>query len=143
MFSTCLQIFKNKGRRAGASMTHSHSQIVALPIIVYNMEEELRGAKAYYGEHNRCIFCDVVSHVTTTNLARLIDQNEHFVTLAPYAPRFPYETWLLPKQHASNYETICEDEVSLVLSIIMCMLVSVDLLKNYLRCCFQHLTFKH
>ena len=115
-------------------MTHSHSQIVALPIIVYNMEEELRGAKAYYGEHNRCIFCDVVSHVTTTNLARLIDQNEHFVTLAPYAPRFPYETWLLPKQHASNYETICEDKVSSALSIIMCMLLLLDLLKNYLRC---------
>jgi galactose-1-phosphate uridylyltransferase len=107
------QIFKNRGNRAGASMTHSHSQIMALPIIVHNIEDELRGAEDYYSKHSRCIFCDVVSHETSTNTARLIDQNEHFVTLAPYAPRFPYETWLIPKQHSSNFESILEDEVSM------------------------------
>lgn len=93
-------------------MTHSHSQIMALPIIAHNIEDELRGAKDYYDKHSRCIFCDVVLHETNTNTARLIDQNERFVTLAPYAPRFPYETWLIPKRHSSNFESILEDEVS-------------------------------
>jgi galactose-1-phosphate uridylyltransferase len=92
-------------------MTHSHSQILALPIATHNTEDELRGAKEYYDTRGRCIFCDVVAHECAIK-SRLIDENEHFVTVAPYAPRFPYETWLVPKRHCSNYETVGDDEVS-------------------------------
>jgi UDPglucose--hexose-1-phosphate uridylyltransferase len=109
-FKYC-QVFKNRGNRAGASMTHSHSQVLALPIVTHNIEDELRGAKEYYDTHGRCIFCDVVAHESAIK-TRLIDENEHFVTVAPYAPRFPYETWLVPKRHSSNYETVGDDEVS-------------------------------
>ncbi len=93
-------------------MTHSHSQILALPIITHNSEDELHGAKQYYdtnGEH--CIFCDIVAHETVSKI-RIIDENEQFITLSPYAPRFPYEVWLIPKRHSSNYESVDKDEVS-------------------------------
>jgi UDPglucose--hexose-1-phosphate uridylyltransferase len=105
-------VFKNRGDRAGASMTHSHSQILALPVITHNTEDELRGAKEYYDTHGEhCIFCDIVAHETVSKI-RIIDENEQFITLSPYAPRFPYEVWLIPKRHSSNYESVDEDEVS-------------------------------
>lgn len=107
----CLQVYKNRGSRAGASMTHSHSQLIALPVITHNVKTELQGAKEFFDKHNECIVCGVVKYETQSARVRLIDENEHFLTVSPYAPMFPYETWLVPKRHSSNYETISEDEV--------------------------------
>ncbi|KAH9552781.1 hypothetical protein CY35_09G084200 [Sphagnum magellanicum] len=123
-FKYC-QVFKNRGNRAGASMTHSHSQVLALPIATHNIEDELRGAKEYYDTHGRCIFCDVVAHESAIK-TRLIDENEHFVTAAPYAPRFPYETWLVPKRHSSNYETVGDDELQSLAALLKFMLQKMD-----------------
>lgn len=108
------QVFKNRGNRAGASMTHSHSQLIALPVVTHNKISELRGAQEYYDKHKQCLLCDVVQHDTQSNRSRLIDENEHFVTIAPYAPMFPYETLLVPKRHSSDYESIGEDEVNIL-----------------------------
>jgi len=93
-------------------MTHSHSQLIALPVITHNKTSELHGAQEYYNKYQHCLLCDVVQHDTQTQRSRLIDEDEHFVIIAPYAPMFPYETWLVPKRHSSNYESIGEDEVN-------------------------------
>nr|PNR59242.1 hypothetical protein PHYPA_002033 [Physcomitrium patens] len=110
-----IHVFKNRGDRAGASMTHSHSQLIALPVRTHNIQAELHGSQEYYDKHKRCLLCDVAQYETQANCIRLIDENEHFVTVSPYAPMFPFETWLWPKRHSSNYETIGEDEVNNVL----------------------------
>lgn len=114
-WDVCYQVFKNRGDRAGASMTHSHSQLIALPVRTHNLQAELHGSQEYYDKHKRCLLCDVAQYETQANCIRLIDENEHFVTVSPYAPMFPFETWLWPKRHSSNYETIGEDEVNNVL----------------------------
>jgi UDPglucose--hexose-1-phosphate uridylyltransferase len=93
-------------------MTHSHSQIMALPVITRNKNDELQGAQEYYDTNKKCIFCDVVHHETKVNSARLIDENKHFISIAPYAPMYSYETWLLPKRHSSNFETTDDEEVN-------------------------------
>lgn len=93
-------------------MTHSHSQLIALPVITHNIQTELQGAQAFYDKNEECILCGIVKHETQSERIRLIDENEHFVTVSPYAPMYPYETWLVPKRHSSNYETISEDEVT-------------------------------
>ena len=93
-------------------MTHSHSQIMALPVITRNKNDELQGAQEYYDTNKRCIFCDVVNHETKVTSARLIDENKHFISIAPYAPMYSYETWLLPKRHSSNFETTGDEEVN-------------------------------
>lgn len=86
--------------------------MIALPVITHNKENELRSAQEYYDKHKRCILCDVVEHDTQIVRSRLIDENDHFITIAPYAPAYSYQTWLVPKRHSSNFEAIGEDEVN-------------------------------
>jgi UDPglucose--hexose-1-phosphate uridylyltransferase len=96
-------IFKNHGEAAGASLEHPHGQLIALPILPKHVREELEGAKQYYVYKERCVFCDLVRQELEDPI-RVIAENDDFVTLAPYAPRFPFETWILPKRHESAFE---------------------------------------
>lgn len=96
-------IFKNHGEAAGASLEHSHSQLIALPIIPRTVNSEMEGAKQYFLYKERCVFCDIIRQETETG-TRVIAENDSFVTLAPYAPRFPFESWVLPKRHESAFE---------------------------------------
>jgi len=96
-------IFKNHGEAAGATVEHPHSQLIALPIVPRRVREEVDNCWHYYDEKERCIFCDIIRQERDTG-ERAIGENEQFITLAPYAPRFPFEMWLLPKVHSSSYE---------------------------------------
>jgi UDPglucose--hexose-1-phosphate uridylyltransferase len=96
-------IFKNHGEAAGASLEHPHSQLIALPILPKQVVEELEGAKQYYIYKERCVFCDVIRQEMDSGV-RVIGEDQEFITMAPYAPRFPFETWILPKRHESAFE---------------------------------------
>ena len=97
-------IFKNQGPRAGATFQHPHSQLVALPVVPREVIEELRGAQDYFRLKEHCVFCDLLQQELDSGI-RVIDQNKDFVTLAPYASRFPFEACILPRRHASAFET--------------------------------------
>jgi UDPglucose--hexose-1-phosphate uridylyltransferase len=103
-------VFKNKGFPAGASLEHSHSQLIATPIIPKTVAEELEGASSYYQLKERCIFCDIIRQEIKDNV-RIVYEEELFVAIEPFAPRFPFETWVLPKKHFSHYETINDDHI--------------------------------
>jgi UDPglucose--hexose-1-phosphate uridylyltransferase len=96
-------IFKNHGDAAGATLEHTHSQLIALPVVPKRVLEELDGAREYYSFKERCVFCDVVRQESETG-ARVISENHEFVALAPYAPRFPFELCVMPKSHRSAFE---------------------------------------
>jgi UDPglucose--hexose-1-phosphate uridylyltransferase len=96
-------IFKNHGAAAGASLDHTHSQLIALPVIPRNVRDEITGARQHYQHKERCVYCDIVRQELDQR-ARVISENADFVAVSPYAPRFPFETWLLPKRHGSNFE---------------------------------------
>ncbi|RMH69328.1 MAG: galactose-1-phosphate uridylyltransferase [Gemmatimonadetes bacterium] len=96
-------IFKNKGAAAGASLEHPHSQLIAMPIVPKRVMEELDGAQRHYHQKERCIYCDIINQ-ELQDQSRVIMENPYFVALAPFAPRFPYETWILPKDHQSHFE---------------------------------------
>ncbi|AEX85873.1 galactose-1-phosphate uridylyltransferase [Marinitoga sp. 1135] len=97
-----IQIFKNYGSDAGASLEHPHSQLIATPIIPIYIEEELKGAKNFYSLKKKCIFCSIIEQEKIDNI-RIIEENEHFIAFEPFAPRFPYETWIIPKEHSSDF----------------------------------------
>lgn len=97
-----VMIFKNHGKAAGASLEHSHSQLVALPILPRMIVSELAGAKSYYQYKERCVFCDIIRQEIQQDI-RVVCQNDRFITITPFAPRTPFEMWILPKQHASSY----------------------------------------
>lgn len=96
-------VFKNYGAAAGASLGHSYSQLIALPVVPREVRDEVDGARAYYNAKERCVFCDIVRQ-ESQDRRRLILENADMVAVAPYAPRFPFETWILPKRHKSLYE---------------------------------------
>lgn len=97
-------IFKNYGEAAGASLEHTHSQLIALPILPRLVNTEVTRAREFWDLKERCIFCDIVAQEIEQG-RRIVSANDDFVAFAPYAPRFPFETWILPRGHASAFDT--------------------------------------
>ena len=95
-------VFKNKGRSAGASLEHSHSQVVALPILPRMIVSELEGSLSYHRYKERCVFCDIIRQELHEDI-RVVCKNDDFITITPYAPRSPFEMWILPRRHNSSY----------------------------------------
>ena len=91
-------VFKNEGEIAGAALEHSHSQLIALPIVPKSVKEEMDSSKKYYESKERCLLCDIINQEIEAN-KRVIYENDKYVALAPFAPREPFETWILPKRH--------------------------------------------
>jgi UDPglucose--hexose-1-phosphate uridylyltransferase len=104
-------VFKNHGAAAGAALDHSHSQLIALPIVPREVRDEVDGARAHFTAKERCVFCDIVRQ-ERQETRRLIAENADMVALAPYAPRFPFETWLLPKRHQALFEDSPRHEIA-------------------------------
>ena len=98
-------IFKNVGDRAGASLEHTHSQLVVTPIIPIRILQEMKGSESFYQYRGRCIFCDII-HQEIEDDERVVINDEHFIAISPFASRFPFETWILPKQHLTHFEMI-------------------------------------
>ncbi|MEQ1870275.1 MAG: galactose-1-phosphate uridylyltransferase [Vicinamibacterales bacterium] len=96
-------VFKNHGAAAGATLEHSHSQLIALPIVPDFVREEIEGAKRHFKAKERCVFCDIIRQEVSAG-KRVIHENADIVALAPYAARFPFETWILPRVHGSRFE---------------------------------------
>jgi UDPglucose--hexose-1-phosphate uridylyltransferase len=98
-----VMVFKNQGAAAGATLEHTHSQLIALPVVPVNVSEMMRGARHYYEYKERCIFCDIIKQEMADG-RRVIYDNADFVVCAPFAPKQPFETWILPKAHAATFE---------------------------------------
>jgi UDPglucose--hexose-1-phosphate uridylyltransferase len=96
-------VFKNHGSEAGASLEHPHSQLIALPILPLSVQQELRGSSDYYDLKERCIFCDIVDQ-ESHDRRRVIFENDGFIVACPFAARFPFELWMIPKDHGSHFE---------------------------------------
>ncbi len=96
-------VFKNHGLAAGASLEHSHSQLIALPIIPKTVREEVEGSKTYFNYRDRCVYCDIIRQELRQK-CRIISENKSFISIAPFASRFPFETWILPKKHYPSFE---------------------------------------
>jgi len=96
-------VFKNYGWIAGAGrVKHSRSQLIATPVNPKRVKEELEGARHYYELHERCIFCDLIKQELETK-ERLILDIDGFIAIAPFASRFPFEVWILPKKHSCDF----------------------------------------
>ncbi|MEO0137187.1 MAG: HIT domain-containing protein [candidate division WOR-3 bacterium] len=105
-------IFKNYGRLAGAStISHVHSDLIALPATPNRVKQKLNGAYEYYRYKERCLFCDIIFQEIEMG-ERLILQTEKFVVFAPYASRFPGEVMVIPKRHTFSYKLIDKSELS-------------------------------
>ena len=108
-------MFKNEGPAAGASVEHCHSQLIGIPFVPPAVEDELRRVASM-----RCTYCD-------TGLGpRLVAESEGFRAICPIAPRFPGETWVLPKQHAGVFELMADDRIADLVRILVNVLARID-----------------
>ncbi len=96
-------IFKNHGAAAGATLEHTHSQLIALPIVPTSVVNEIEGCRTHFQQKERCIYCDILRQELGDG-ARIVAENPEFLCLTPFAPRFPFEMWILPKRHAGHFE---------------------------------------
>ncbi len=103
-------IFKNQGTEAGASVAHSHSQLIATPIIPSIVAQELKSARVHFKSKERCLFCDLV-HQELELGARVAIETDTFVALNPYASALPFETWILPRRHDHDFATADDTEL--------------------------------
>ena len=118
-------IFKNHGAAAGATLEHTHSQLIALPIVPDFVREEIDGARLHFAAKERCVFCDIIRQETTAG-RRVILENAEMVALAPYAPRFPFETWLLPKRHGARFEDAPRQQYEALARILKSVLTRME-----------------
>jgi UDPglucose--hexose-1-phosphate uridylyltransferase len=98
-------IFKNRGAAAGATIEHPHSQLIATPIVPEQVAEELAAAERYFGRKERCVWCDIVRQERRDG-RRVVAERPGFLALAPWAPRFPFETWVLPTRHQAAFQDL-------------------------------------
>ena len=102
-----LLAFKNQGEAAGASLEHAHSQLIATPVVPIRVQSELEGSERYFTYKERCIFCDIIRQEVSSG-KRVVYETDGFIAIEPFAPRFPFETWILPKSHESDYSKLSE-----------------------------------
>jgi len=103
-------VFKNFGERAGASLLHPHSQIIATPVVPKRVREEINGSLEYYDYKMRCVFCDIICEEKRFG-SRIVYENASYISFCPYASRFPFEIWLMPKRHMSGYQMVTQQEI--------------------------------
>lgn len=118
-------VFKNVGAAAGASLEHTHSQLIGLPIVPAQLKEELEGSAAYYGWRGRCAFCDMVEQELAEE-KRIVVDSPGFVAFCPFAARTPFETWIVPTTHASHYETISRPDCEELARVIKRVLAKIE-----------------
>lgn len=119
-------IFKNKGALAGASLPHCHSQLIVSPVIPISIQEEISGALEFYNYRGRCIYDDIIQQELAGG-SRIVLETAHFVVLCPFASRFPFETWILPKQHSSHFENIQRQEIEDLGNVLKTTLMKLEL----------------
>ena len=104
-----ISLFHNHGRLAGASLSHPHSQIIAIPVIPPDVASSLKGSERYFAKEKKCVHC-VMLRYDLRDKDRLIYESECFVTVAPYASRTAFEMRIFPKSHQARFEDIAPDE---------------------------------
>ena len=125
-----IMIFKNHGEAAGASLEHTHSQLIALPVVPKRVLEETGGARDYFNFKERCIFCDIIRQETESGI-RVIADTPAFIAVAPFAPRFPFEIWIMPRVHQSAFEDSHKQEFEQLALMLKDMLMRLDKVLDY------------
>jgi UDPglucose--hexose-1-phosphate uridylyltransferase len=98
-----VSIFKNYGPSAGQEFEHPHSLLTATSFVPRRVLYELRSGRDYFAQKERCVFCDILTQETTQSL-RVVEVRGDFLALCPFAPRVPYETWIVSRSHEASYE---------------------------------------
>jgi UDPglucose--hexose-1-phosphate uridylyltransferase len=116
-----IQLFKNKGPEAGASLSHPHSQIVATPIIPKRVKEEIFASERHFRRTGKCLFCRTLVEEIEAG-ERIVRANGHFAAVAPFASRFPFEMRIFPRRHSPYFSAAAPEEIAALGEILQAVL---------------------
>ena len=123
-------IFKNNGDKAGSSLIHPHSQIIATPIVSGQVDARISTTREYRKASGRCLICDMVRSEIESN-RRIVDKNEHFASFLPYAALSSYHTWVFPLRHNAHFGRIEDEEITALAQILRNVIRGHERLLNY------------
>ncbi len=115
-FVKYIQIIVNYGREAGSSIEHAHSQLFAIPMIPSLVRRELTRSRDWKRKTGKCLFCELMREEEKGD--RLLLTNQSFVSFLTFAPRYPFESWVLPRDHLSRFEEIEEGDLHLLADLL-------------------------
>lgn len=119
----------NHGAEAGASIDHPHAQIFASGIVANTVGREMAGADRYLGINGACVYCDIIKHERAKKV-RIVYENSQFLAFNFFASRFPFETWIIPKRHQSQFELLSKQAmqgfVEALQSALLCLNRTLD-----------------
>ena len=114
-------VFKNHGTDAGTSLEHPHSQLIAAPVISYQVRGRVQEALRHYDEYGECIFCQSLDEELNEQ-KRIVMATDHFVALEPFASPTPFCTHIYPRRHMAGFEDISAAEISDLARVLRTML---------------------
>lgn len=123
-----ISIFRNQGMKAGASLSHAHSQIIATPFVPRIVKEEIDASKKFWRKNRKCVFCDIMEKEREG--PRLVLENSKFIVFAPYASVNPMEFWMFPKKHESSMLEMSQSEVRTFAETLKTCLLRLKILVN-------------
>jgi UDPglucose--hexose-1-phosphate uridylyltransferase len=124
-----ITIFKNKGKGAGTSMRHPHSQILATPITPSHIRHRLEEAMRYFDDNGKCVFCDMIEKELKAE-ERIVIETDGFISFEPFASRSPFETWVIPKKHSSSFGNIIPENTKELAFVMRQTLVKIKSLSD-------------
>ena len=136
-------VFKNFGPAAGASMAHTHSQIIATPVVPQNVYDEVLYSQQYYQRHHHCIFCSLIDEALTFEATiydrssgqivrqisvgqYVVERGEKFIAIKPFASRYEWEVHILPLHHQSNFLDTAQDDLDDLAKVMQRTMARLD-----------------
>jgi len=104
-----ISIFHNHGKRAGASITHPHSQIMAIPVTDPDIENSLINSRRYWEFHEKCLHCEMIKWDREDG-RRIVFENDDFIAVCPFASRMAFTVRIYPKAHSSYFERVNNEQ---------------------------------
>jgi UDPglucose--hexose-1-phosphate uridylyltransferase len=121
--------FKNFGPAAGASIPHTHSQLIAMPVIPENVQIEAENSLNFYEKHHRCIYCSLIDEALTFEATiydresgeirrkidvgqYVVDRGKRFIAIKPFASRYEWEIHILPLTHQADFLRVQPDDLA-------------------------------
>lgn len=136
-------VFKNFGPAAGASMAHTHSQLIATPVVPQNVFDEVLYSHEYFKRNHQCIFCSLINEALTfeakiydresgqilrqINVGQyIVERGEKFIAIKPFASRYEWEVHILPLQHSSNFMQTTNDDLDDLAKVVQRTMARLD-----------------
>lgn len=118
-------LFRNRGRAAGASLLHPHSQLIALSGIPPAVRLRQQAALAYYEREKRCVLCDIVQSEGADG-TRVVFESSSLLAAVPFAASGPFEVWLVPKRHLPDFTALDDGGIGDLAGALAVVLRALD-----------------